>query len=79
MQAAKTVYPDSVENVRILSAEMRWNNRHTPGTSQRPGSVILGWKVVFDDATIRADSMLSPGVGWVDIQTGAVTEMDYRH
>ena len=31
MQAAKMVYPDSIENVRILSAEMRWNNRQTPG------------------------------------------------
>ncbi|MDD4137733.1 MAG: hypothetical protein PHT99_07585 [Methanoregula sp.] len=79
MQAAKTVYPDSVENVRILSAEMRWNNQHAPGTSQRPDSVMLEWKVVFDDATIRADPTLTPGVCWVDIQTGAVTGMKYRH
>lgn len=79
MQAAKTVYPDSIENVRILSAEMRWNNRHTPGTGQRPGSVMLEWKVVFDDATIRASPTLPQGVGWVDIQTGNVTEMEYRH
>jgi len=79
LQAAKSVYPDSVENVRILSAEMRWNNGHAPGTSQRPGAVPLAWKVVFDDATIRADPSLAPGIGWVDIQTGAVTGMEYRH
>ena len=79
MQAAKTVYPDSVEDIRILSAEMRWNNRHSPGISQRPGTVMLEWKVVFDDATIRADPALIPGVGWVDIQTGTVTGMEYRH
>jgi hypothetical protein len=79
MEAAKKVYLDSIENVRILSAEMRWNNRHPPGTSQRPGSVPLEWKVVFDDATIRADPGLTPGVGWVDIQTGAVTEIEYSH
>jgi hypothetical protein len=79
MEAAKNVYPDSVENVRILSAEMRWNNQHPPGSSQRPGSVMLEWKVVFDDATIRADPALSPGIGWVDIQTGNVTGMEYLH
>jgi len=79
MQAAKTVYPDSVENVRILSSEMRWNNGHAPGTSQRPGTVPLAWKVVFDDATIRASPSLVPGVAWVDIQTGNVTAIEYRH
>lgn len=79
MQAAKTVYPDSVEDIRILSAEMRWNNQHTAGTSQRPGSVPLEWKVVFDDAAIRDDPALPRGVGWVDIQTGNVTAIEYRH
>jgi hypothetical protein len=79
MQAAKKVYPDSVEGVRILSAEMRWNNQHAPGASQRPGSVPLEWKVVFDDATIRTNPTLPQGVGWVDIQTGVVTGIEYRH
>ncbi len=79
MQAAKNVFPDAVESVRILSAEMRWNNRHAPGTGQQPGSVPLEWKVVFDDATIRADPSLSQGVGWVDIQTGNVTSLEYSH
>jgi len=79
MQEAKKHYPDSVESIRIISAEMRWNNLHDPGTSQRPGSVPLEWKVVFDDAAIRADNSLSPGVGWVDIQSGTVTGMEYRH
>jgi hypothetical protein len=79
MQAAKTVFPESVESVRIISADIRWNNRNTPGISQRPGSVPLSWKVLFDDATIRGDPSLPQAVGWVDIQTGNVTEMEYRH
>jgi len=35
--------------------------------------------VVFDDATIRASPSLVPGVAWVDIQTGNVTAIEYRH
>ena len=79
MQEAKGVFPESVGSVRILSAEMRWNNGHDTGTSQRPGSVPLAWKVVFDDAAIRADNSLPPGIGWVAIQTGNVTALEYRH
>ncbi|MGB7788710.1 YcdB/YcdC domain-containing protein [Methanoregula sp.] len=79
MQAAKNRYPDSVESVRIISADIRWNNQHTPGVTQQPGSVPLAWKVLFDDATIRADPSLPQGIGWVDIQTGNVTELEYRH
>jgi hypothetical protein len=79
MQGAKTMFPESVESIRIMSAEIRWNNGHNPGVSQRPGSVPLGWKVLFDDAAIRADPSLPQAVAWVDIQTGNVTEMEYRH
>ena len=79
MEAAKTVYPDTVESIRILSSELRWNNRHAPGTTQRPGSVPLEWRVVFDDDVIRASSSLPKGIGWVNIQTGNVTELEYRH
>jgi hypothetical protein len=79
MEAAKERFPDSVESVRIISTGIRWNNRNAAGTSQRPGSVPLEWKVVFDDATIRANSSLAAGTGWVDIQTGNVTAMEYRH
>jgi hypothetical protein len=79
MKAAKEIYPGSVESIRILSAEIRWNNAHTPDTSQRPGTVPLGWKIVFDDTEIRAEPSLHEAVAWVDIQSGDVTSMDYRH
>ncbi|MDD1685410.1 YcdB/YcdC domain-containing protein [Methanoregula sp.] len=79
MQEAKKRYPDSVESIRVLSAELRWNNNHDPATSQLSGTVPLEWKIVFDDAVIRADSSLPIGTGWVDIQMGNVTEMHYRH
>ena len=79
MQAATAKFPLPVEMVRIVSTELRWNNRHTPGVTQQPGSVPLAWKVLFDDATIRADPTLPQGTGWVNIQTGNVTELEYRH
>lgn len=79
MEAAKARYPDFIESVRIISADVRWNNRHGPDTSQRPGTVPLQWKVVFDDETIRNNASLPEGTGWVDIQTGNVTAMEYRH
>jgi hypothetical protein len=79
MQAAKNLFPESVESVRIISAEIRWNNGNTGGVTERPGSVPLAWKVIFDDATIRAGSSMPQAVGWVDIQTGNVMEMVYRH
>jgi len=79
MEAAKDRFPTSVESIRIISSQVRWNNQHIPGTSQRPGSVSLEWKVVFDDAAIRADPSLGAGIGWVDIQTGNVTSLEYVH
>jgi len=79
MEAAKNRFPTSVESIRIISSQLRWNNQHIPGTSQRPGSVPLEWNVVFDDTTIRADPSLGVGIGWVDIQTGNVTSLDYVH
>jgi hypothetical protein len=79
MLAAKERYPDSVESVHILSSGIRWNNANSAGTSQRPGSVPLEWKIVFDDAAIRANTSLAAGTGWVDIQTGNVTALEYRH
>jgi hypothetical protein len=79
MEAAGIKYPLSVETVRIISADIRWDNLHPPGITQKPGSVPLAWKVVFDDAVIRADPSLPRGIGWVNIQTGNVTELEYRH
>ncbi|HEX3001868.1 MAG TPA: hypothetical protein VHN82_05815, partial [Methanoregula sp.] len=77
--AARTIFPDPVESIRIVSSEMRWNNRHGPGVSQRPGTVPLAWKISFDDEVIRSNTSPSRAVAWVDIQTGNVTAMEYRH
>lgn len=79
IQAARAKFPLPVEMVRIISTELRWNNQHIAGVTQEPGSVPLAWKVLFDDATIRSDPALPPGIGWVDIQIGNVTELEYRH
>jgi hypothetical protein len=79
MQAAREVYPESVESIRILSSEMRWNNRHRSGASQRPGTVPVAWKILFNDDVIRSNASLPLAVAWVDIQTGNVTAIEYRH
>ena len=79
MEAARAKFPLPVETIRVISADIRWNNQHIAGVTQEPGSVPLAWKVLFDDATIRADPTLPQGIGWVNIQTGNVTELEYRH
>jgi len=79
IRAAGNVSPASAESIHILSEEILWQNRHPPGIIQQPGSIPLRWKVVFDDDIIRANASLPPATGWVDIRTGNVTELDYRH
>lgn len=76
---AKSIYPSSISTLRILSADIRWKDRHDPATIPRPSTIPLAWKIVFDDETIRANPKLSPGVGWLDAQTGELLEITYRH
>jgi len=79
MEAARTVYPEQIGSVRILSSELRWNNGQMKGTVPRPGSVPLAWKIVFDDEILRTNASLVPGIAWIDIQTGNMTAIEYRH
>jgi len=79
MEAARAVYPEQIGSVRILSSDLRWNNGQMKGTIPRPGSVPLAWKIVFDDELLRSNASLPPGIAWVDIQTGNVTALEYRH
>jgi hypothetical protein len=76
---AKSIYPSSISTLHILSADVRWKDRHDPATIPRPSTIPLAWKIVFDDETIRANQKLSPGVGWVDAQTGELLEITYQH
>jgi len=76
LKKAQETYPDSVSGVRIISAEMRWKDQPS---SDRPGSIPLAWKVVFDDDIIRANSSAQPAVAWVDVQSGSFLVFDYRH
>jgi hypothetical protein len=76
---AKSIYPSSITGLRIISADVRWKDRHDPETTPRPATIPLAWKVVFDDETIRAKTDPMPAVGWVDTQTGGILELDYQH
>ena len=76
---AKVIYPSSISELRIISADIRWKDRHDPATTPRPSTIPLAWKVVFDDEIIRAKADPVPSVGWVDIQSGELIELTYRH
>lgn len=76
---AKSIYPSSVPGLRIISADIRWKDRHDPATIPRPSTIPLAWKIVFDDDIIRAKTVPTPAVGWVDVQTGELLEMTYQH
>lgn len=78
LQQAKEVYPESMNGLRIVSAEIRWMDRHPSGVTPRPGSIPLAWKVTFDDDVIRANGA-QPAVAWVDAQTGSILDFAYRH
>jgi hypothetical protein len=76
---AKTIYPGSISSLQVVSAERVWKNEHTPGTTPRPSSIPLAWKVVFNDETIRANPNSRQGVGWVDTHSGELIEITYPH
>ena len=76
---AKSLYPSSITGLRIISADVRWKDRHDPATIPRPSTIPLAWKIVFDDEIIRAKADPTPAVGWVDAQTGELLEITYQH
>lgn len=77
---AKTIHPDSISTLQIVSAERVWKDGHAPGIVPRPSSVPLAWKVIFTDETIQANpAILKPGVGWVDTYTGEIIGISYPH
>jgi hypothetical protein len=76
---AKSIYPSSISTLHITSSDIRWKDSHDPATTPRPSSIPLAWKIVFDDDVIRANPALPSGVAWVDVQTGELLEMTYRH
>jgi hypothetical protein len=78
LRKIKEIAPETVNNVRILSAQIQWKDRHAPGVTPRPGTISLAWKVTFDD-DIRASNPPVPATGWVDAQTGAIIDMEYQH
>jgi hypothetical protein len=78
-QKAKEIFPDSASGLRIISAEIRWEDMHPPGIIPRPGSISTAWKVQFDDDSIRSEEWLVPATGWVDARTGKILDFYYKH
>ena len=78
LQQAKEVYPESTSGLWIVSAEIRWMDRHPSGVTPRPGSIPLAWKVTFDEDVTQANGA-QPAVAWVDTQTGSILDFEYRH
>lgn len=76
LKKAQETFPESVSGLRIISAEMRWKDQPS---SDRPGSIPLAWKVIFDDDFIRSNSSAQPAVAWVDVQEGRILDFEYRH
>ena len=79
LKQAKETYPESLNGLRIISAEIKWKDQHRSGVTPRPGSIPLAWKVTFDDDIIRANNSAIPAVAWLDAQTGSILDFLYRH
>jgi hypothetical protein len=77
---ARACYPESADNFRIVSAELRWMDLYNQEKYiPEPGVIPLTWYVRFDDATIRAWEYPVPEEGWVDAQNGTIRSLAYFH
>ena len=79
LQQAEEMFPESVSGLRVISTEIRWKDQYSAGVTPRPGSILLAWKVTFDDDIIRANRSAQPAIAWVDAQTGSILDFQYRH
>ena len=79
LKQAKERYPELVNGLRIVSAEIKWMDQHPSGVTPRPGSIPLAWKVTFDDDIIRSNNSAKPAVAWLDAQTGSILDFEYQH
>jgi hypothetical protein len=79
LQRAMDTYPGSINGLHIISVEIRWKDKHPPGTVPRPGSIQATWKVLFTDDILNAKKPPVTAVGWVDTQTGDILAFDYQH
>jgi hypothetical protein len=79
LKKAQETYPTAVDGLAIISAEIRWKDYPPQGSTPRPGSIPLAWKILFSDEVIRAKPLSSPAVAWVDVQTGKILDFYYEH
>ena len=79
LERAKQTYPESVNGLAIISAEIRWKDQSPPRILPRPGSIPIAWKVQFDDEVIREKQWPVPATAWVDTQSGEILDFYYQH
>ena len=79
LDRAKQTYPESVNGLTIISAEIRWKDQRPSRSLPRPGSIPIAWKVQFDDEVIREKQWPVPATGWVDAQSGKILDFYYQH
>jgi hypothetical protein len=79
LQRAKETHPESVNELSIVSAEIRWKDHQPAAALPRPGSIPMAWKIQFTDDIILARQLPSPAVGWIDVQTGKILDFYYPH
>jgi len=77
LHKAQEIKPGEDTGLQVISSELVWKDLHKQGTTPRPGSIPLAWKIMFDDESLRNLPSPKEAVGWVDPQTGSIMELEY--
>lgn len=75
LQKIRTIDPAKVDEITVVSADIRWKDYPQAGSLPRPGSIPMAWKIQFTDQSMRAQQRVA--VGWVDVQTGTILDFKY--
>ena len=79
LHEAGNLYPGLVGGITVISTGIKWDDDVPAGTIPAPSAVRLAWKITFNDELIRAMPTPVPAVAWVDVQSGNLLSMDYKH
>jgi hypothetical protein len=77
LNKAQELNPAQDAGLQVVSSELVWRDQHQQGTTPRPGSISIAWKIRFDDESLRDLKSMQEAVGWVDPQTGTILKLEY--